>query len=617
MIANKFIGRLCVAIMAILVFICLGLVLFRNQFTNNRSGIPMAYESKIFNTDEIISLNIIIDSKSWDDMLKNSLSEKYYRADVEINGELFRDIGVRTKGNTSLTSIAKDPNTNRYSFKIEFDQFINGQSYHGLDKLTLNNSFADNTNMKEALIYDMYKFIGADSPLYNYAKISINGEYWGVYLAVESVEDSFLLRNYGTINSELYKPDRFGVKDNEELDKEDIPLDFPDGDFLKSLESKGEPAQGFRLQEENFEDYSAKTQEDLPNLENGRRPAGFVNEYGADLNYLDENLESYSTIWEGSITKSNRVDHKRVVTALKNIFNGNEIEKYMDVNNLVKYMAVHIFSVNEDSLSGSMAHNYYLHEYNGMLNLIPWDYNLIFGGMGARGETDPTKVINSPINTPFHITDFFKPLITNKKYLDMYHDNLSKLVEKYIKGGELDKFYNRTRNLIDSLVKDDPNAFVDYESYDKASKMLYDVVKLRGESVLGQINGTIPSTLESQEDSPENLIDASHINLEVMGTLSTVDMMGEELKEENIQDPFNKPQTHNPNPIPQDHIQNFKPPIPNDNNPEFDIDKIISQNQMSQNPKLKFLNKYFNYISVVISIIFGFLFVILYKRKLF
>ena len=50
--------------------------------------------------------------------------------------------------------------------------------------------------MKEAIVYDMFNFIGAASPLYNYASISLNGEYKGVYLALEAVEESFLLRNY-------------------------------------------------------------------------------------------------------------------------------------------------------------------------------------------------------------------------------------------------------------------------------------------------------------------------------------------------------------------------------------------------------------------------------------
>ena len=63
------------------------------------------------------------------------------------------------------------------------------------------------------------------------------------------------------------------------------------------------------------------------------------------------------------------------MAALKNISEGNDLEQYMDVDNILKYMAVHVFSVNLDSLSGAMAHNYYLYEDSGQLNILPWDYN--------------------------------------------------------------------------------------------------------------------------------------------------------------------------------------------------------------------------------------------------
>ena len=59
---------------------------------------------------------------------------------------------------------------NRVSFKIKFDKYVDGQTCMGLDKLVLNNNFADATNRKEALVYDMFQYLGADASLYNYAK---------------------------------------------------------------------------------------------------------------------------------------------------------------------------------------------------------------------------------------------------------------------------------------------------------------------------------------------------------------------------------------------------------------------------------------------------------------
>ena len=106
---------------------------------------------------------------------------------------------------------------------------------------------------------------------------------------------------------------------------------------------------------------------------------------GANLNYTDQDMDSYSAIWEGAVTDTADADHRRVIKALQSISEGTELEASMDIDNLLRYMAVHVFSVNEDSLSGMMAHNYYLYESDGQLNLLPWDYNLAFGGMGGIG----------------------------------------------------------------------------------------------------------------------------------------------------------------------------------------------------------------------------------------
>ena len=62
----------------------------------------------------------------------------------------------------------------------------------------------------------------------------------------------------------------------------------------------------------------------------------------------------------------------------------------------------------------SMAHNYYLYEAGGKLNLIPWDYNLALGGMGR--SNDATSVVNSAIDNAFSGTTFFDTLMENETY---------------------------------------------------------------------------------------------------------------------------------------------------------------------------------------------------------
>ena len=555
MATNKHIDKIVMVIMAVAVVICLiaGVIVgHSNKFTEN-ANILMEYPSKLFNTDEAITVNIKMDEDEWNKMLENAMSEEYYVCDVEICGETFKDVAIRPKGNTSLSSIAMNPDTDRYSFKLEFGHFMEGQTCFGLDKLILNNNYADATNMKEAIIYDMFNYIGAASSLYNYASVSLNGEYKGVYLALEAVEESFLLRNYGTQNGELYKPESMGMgggSDNKPKFGqgaksqqgsgggmppfgEDGAPDFGDFNPQEMPDMEGDTP-GEPLQMPDMEGFDPANMPSPPGMEgdnSGNPPTPpdgmdgggpMMGNGGANLNYIDDDLDSYSTIWNSEITETADGDHRRVVKALKNISEGNDIEKYLDVDNILKYMAVHTFSVNMDSLSGNMAHNYYLYEHDGQLNIFPWDYNLSLGGMSAMGrggeDSDKgTEMINDAIDTPFSATNFFDALLENDEYLERYHEYLRQLTEEYIDGGRFEETYNRIRSQIDTLVKEDPTAFYSYDEYETACETLYKAVMFRSESIKGQLDGTIPSTDEGQKLDSSALIDGSEIDVTAMG----------------------------------------------------------------------------------------------------
>lgn len=550
MVTNKYITKIISAFMAFAVILCFVASAFSQQLqvVYGNNAITMEYESKLFDTGQIMDIDILMAEDDWKDMLENAISEEYYSCDVVVNGKTFYSVGIRPKGNTSLSSIASDPDTDRYSFKLEFDHYIEGQTCYGLDKLILNNNYADATNMKEAIVYHMYQYLGVDASLYNYAKICVNGDYWGVYLALEAVEDSFMLRNYGTEDGNLYKPESMGVgggedkKEGEGGPGGDRPEmgNFPGGN-MSQMGGPGGASQMGNMPEGGKFPGNGEMPDGVAFPENGELPdgvelpddvdfsdfnmGGIGGNGGADLNYTDDDLDSYSTIWDGEVTDSGKKDHKRVVEALKNISEGTNLETYMDVDNILKYMAVHTFVVNDDSLSGTMAHNYYLYEYNGQLNILPWDYNLSFGGMsmgsGMGSQSfGASSVINDAIDTPFSITDFFDVLLENEEYLAKYHEYLNELVEEYVNGGGFQKTYERIRSQIDEPVSDDPTAFYSYEEYDAAAQMLCEVVELRAESVSGQLDGTIPSTDDGQQADSSSLIDGSDIDPSVMGTMS-------------------------------------------------------------------------------------------------
>lgn len=525
MITHTYITKIVTAMAALAVLVCILARIFPEKAVEvfGETGVAVRYESELFDTREIIQIDIQMEESEWEDMLSHAAEETYYSCDVVIGGQTIRNVGIRPKGNTSLSAIVADPDTDRYSLKLEFDHYVDGQTCLGLDKLILNNNYADATNMKEALVYDMYQYLGADASLYNYAEVSVNGEYWGVYLALEAVEDSFLLRNYGTADGALYKPESMGMggerpengrapgAENQRPGGE--PGAFgemkPNGEAGESPGEAPIPVQG-----DNTKRPEQKNMSGMPGGNSSRGGSG------ADLNYTDDDLDSYSTIWEGAVTDTKKSDHRRVVTALRYISEGTELERCLDIDNLLRYMAVHVFSVNMDSLSGMMPHNYYLYEQDGQLNILPWDYNLSFGGMNMGRSGNGMDMINDAIDTPFQITRFFDALLEEETYRSKYHEYLQKLVDGYVFGGGFEEFYSRVRGQIDGLVQTDPTAFYSYEEYVAGAEMLYQAVLLRAESIKGQLDGSIPSTDQGQTDDSQNLVDGSSIDVEVMGGMS-------------------------------------------------------------------------------------------------
>ena len=496
------------AVLMILAVVGLFAFMLCYEGSSSASGMTMDYESTVFDSSDVIDINISMDEAQWEDLLANALSEEYYPCDITVNGMTYKNVGLRAKGNTSLSMVVSS-DSDRYSFKISFDEYVSGQNLDGLSSLILNNCYSDATMMKEAVCYDMFSFLGADASLYNYARISINGQYWGVYLALEPVDEEFAIRNYGLDYGQLYKPDS-------------METGGPGKMRYFNVDSEGN-AEAKLPEKAMTDEKTGKTFGGDGDLGGFGGFSGFSSGGGADLNYIDDDMDSYETIWDGSVFKSSDKARSRVVTALKNIcaedVSSETLEKYMDVDNVLRYMAVHTFVVNLDSLSGNMAHNYYLYEEDGTLNIIPWDYNLAFGGFQSG---DASETINFPIDTPFSSNismedrQFFAALLENEEYLAKYHEYLMMLAEEYVGGGLFEKTVENIRTSIDSLVEDDPTAFYTYDKYTAAADMLIDTVKLRAESVLGQLDGTVPSTHDGQTANPDVLIDASSIDISVM-----------------------------------------------------------------------------------------------------
>ncbi|MBQ7981848.1 MAG: CotH kinase family protein, partial [Oscillospiraceae bacterium] len=252
---------------------------------------PM-YASQLFGKD-VMTIDIIADETAWQTMLDNAMNEEYISADVVINNKKFSNVGIRPKGNNSLQQVSSS-DSDRYSFKIKFDEYVSGQTCYGLDMLVLNNMIGDATCMKEYTAFDMMKTMGIETPYFNYADISLNGEKWGFYFAMEAYNDSYEQRVNGDESGVLYNvkiSNGMGGKDNGAMDFSSF-----DGDFRKSF-SENETAPSDNNTESNSFD-KGFSRGGKGEFGGGGMGAGST---GGALLYTDDNSSSYSAIFSNAV----------------------------------------------------------------------------------------------------------------------------------------------------------------------------------------------------------------------------------------------------------------------------------------------------------------------------
>lgn len=456
------------------------------------------YIEKVLNKDKISEINIDINKTDWKWLLTNASKKEARSCNLTINGTTFYNVAINPKGNSSLSSIVSDDTTDRFSFKLDFGAFVEGQTCFGLKKISLNNVMSDSSYMKETLSYDLFDYMGVATPAYTYANIKLNGEDWGLYTAVEIIEESFVQRQFGYTKGNLYKPES---------------MDMAGDNAGGGMPNFANPQKDVQAPKAEVKKENPNKANEAPKAENAQgdvgmnRGAMMGSGKGADLKYTGDSASNYSTIKEGAIFKTTSdKDFEKVIKMIEHLDSGTDLEKYLDVDEVLRYFAVNTFLVNLDSYSGGMYHNYYLYEKDGVFKIIPWDLNMSFAGMNM---SDGTKAINFPIDMPvtgkLEDAPLIGKLLEVPKYKGIYHSYLKQISEKYINSGVYEDSIIKTDKLINSYVKKDATALYTYEEYSKATPMMVTFGLDRAKSIDAQLKGTQPSTTYGTIPSALNL----------------------------------------------------------------------------------------------------------------
>ncbi|HEX5222151.1 MAG TPA: CotH kinase family protein [Verrucomicrobiae bacterium] len=156
--------------------------------------------AELFHDGRILQITVDLPSTS-----VASLGEQpreYVRAIVAEGGNSYSNVGVHLKGSASFRTVDDKP-----SLTLDFSKFSQGQKFHSLRKIHLNNSVEDPSYVNEIIGSETFRAAGVPTPRATRALVTINGRARGLYVLKEGFTEDFLACHFNHLSDQLYEPE--------------------------------------------------------------------------------------------------------------------------------------------------------------------------------------------------------------------------------------------------------------------------------------------------------------------------------------------------------------------------------------------------------------------------
>ncbi|MCB0805688.1 MAG: CotH kinase family protein [Bacteroidales bacterium] len=364
-------------------------------------GQPVLPENGIaFDDSQVNRVDILIHPDTLDWIYNNVESNIEWHATFIYSYSGMKDtideVGFRLRGNTSRGAAKK-------SFKVSFNTFHPGRKWEGLEKMNLNGEHNDPSISRSKICWDLLHDFGIPAPRSNHVELYINGNYYGLYLNVEHIDEEFV-------------ESRFGNKD---------------GNLFKCL-------------------YPA----DLDYLGSNPDAYKYVTSWGSQPYDLKTNtaVDDYSDL-ATFIDKLNNSDDEDFLCALDTLFN---------IYDYLKIMAVDIFIGNWDGYIYNQ-NNFYLYHNsaNDLFEYIPYDLDNTLGidwidrDWAHRDIYDWAQHGNN-------VRPLYSRMIDNEQLREQFSHYLNTLLQEYVNPDSWFDYLDDLKTKIQGYVPDDPYYPLDY-----------------------------------------------------------------------------------------------------------------------------------------------------------
>ncbi len=434
----------------------------------------------LFPADRVAEVRITMLEDAWAAMRDDPLAKRYAVANVAVDGEEVRSVAVRPKGSSSLKAVA-DLGIPQFGLTVDFNLLNSARSFDGLRKIDLNTGFKYHLLLRARLAPELFAEMGVPAPRTAFAAVWVNGTRLGAYALVEHVDRTFLARHFDSDRGNLYKPAGMAG-----------PLGWTEADVA---------GPSLRAASTEMKLGGGSLSDLLGAVDEGRQSPGL----------RDMGPEGFISA-AGLKTNENRPDHAALLRFLDVLNNEPDstfpeaIERVLDVDGALRFLAVSAVAVHLDSYLGS-AQNYYLYEEDGRFTMVPWDMNEAFGTFGCGIER--RRLIELYVDEPTAGASSSRPLVArllgHPPYLDAYRGYVRDLVDGPLAPGAAEARIDRLAGLLAPLVEDVQAAErrrlseLDYDlpasTLDSPAAVaeLKSFVAARVESVRRQLSGARPS----------------------------------------------------------------------------------------------------------------------------
>ena len=265
----------------------------------------------IFDQNTLHEVRIEMDPGDWESLRANYLTNQYYAVNISLDNAVVQQVGIRSRG-TGSRDAAKP------GLKVDFNKYVSGQEFHGYKSLVLDNLVQDASFLRERMAFKVFEAMGIPAPQNAFARLTVNGEYAGVYNLVEPVSKPFLKARLGDDSGNLF-----------------------DYEYVSPY-------------------YFAYL---------GSDPAA----------YVPSPFEPQTN--EDSLNASGLVEFIRVINEAPDSSFAQDVGRMVDVNKFLTYLAVENALAEFDGFVGEFGmNNFYLYQYGGQtkFEFIPWDKDTSF-----------------------------------------------------------------------------------------------------------------------------------------------------------------------------------------------------------------------------------------------